>query len=298
MRTESLVGGLALAIALVTPSSARAQLQAACTGEVSIPELASACAAAVQTLHGVRDGLGVGHSGAAPLPGTSSALGRRFGTTPRFAVAGRIGLVRFDRANPDTWSTSGSSSGWSPVFGLSAGVGVFDGFSPAPTVGGLLAVDVLGDVSTVRLPSDDGFEDASVAWGYGVRIGILRESFTLPGAAISLMRRSGASFSTSGDQGSLDADVTTTSVRATVGKELLGLGFHGGAGWDRVSADGTLVAAPGGGGGTPVAFDDESDTRFVVFGGVARTFLVTSLGIDAGWTDGVVFGSLAIRVTL
>jgi hypothetical protein len=207
-------------------------------------------------------------------------------------------MVRFDRADPDAWSTSGVSSGWSPVFGLSAGLGIFDGFSPAPTIGGVLAVDVIGDVSSLRLPSGDGFEEASLAWGYGVRIGLLRESFTLPGASLSVMRRSGVSFTTTGDEGSIDADVTTTSVRATVGKELLGLGVHGGAGWDRVSADGRLIAAPGGVPASSVDFDDESDTRFVVFGGVARTFLVTSIGFDVGWTDGVAFGSLSLRLTI
>ncbi|HKK93900.1 MAG TPA: hypothetical protein VJ925_10725, partial [Longimicrobiales bacterium] len=163
---------------------------------------------------------------------------------------------------------------------------------------GVLGLDVLADVSTVRLPSDDGFTGASVAWGYGVRLGILRESFTLPGAYVSVMRRSGASVSLVGDEGSLDADISTTSVRGVVGKELLGFGLHGGAGWDRTSADGVFGAAPGGAPAAVTEFDDESATRFVVFGGLTRTFLVTSLGLDVGRADGVTFGSLSIRLTI
>lgn len=289
--------GLVVAFALGSASPATAQAWAGCDSPFVIGDAFAVCDGA-RAVESIRDGLGVGHSGAAPIPGTASALGRRFGATPRFAVTGRVGLVRFDRHDPDAWGSGRPSSGWSPVFGLGAGVGLFDGFSPAPTVGGLLALDLLADVSTVRLPSDDGFDDASVAWGYGVRVGLLRESFTLPGASLSLMRRSGASFSVSGDRGSIDADVTTTSVRATVGKELLGFGVHGGAGWDRVSAEGDLRGTPAAGPATLLEFDDVTDTRFVVFGGVARTFLVTSLGVDAGWTDGVAFGSLSIRLTL
>ncbi len=292
--------GTAVAVGLAAltgaPGTAAAQAWADCETFV-IGDDFIRCDGA-RAVESIRDGLGVGHSGAAPLPGTASALGRRFGATPRFSIGARVGLVRFDRNDPDQWGPGDPSSGWSPVFAAAAGLGVFDGFSPAPTVGGLLAVDVLGDVSTVRLPSDDGFDGASLAWGYGVRIGLLRESFTLPGASISLMRRSGASFSVSGDAGSIDADVTTTSIRATVGKELLGLGLHGGAGWDRVSADGDLRTTPGVGPATLLEFDDVADTRFVVFGGIARTFVVTSLGADFGWTDGVVFGAISVRLTI
>lgn len=301
-RTRGWRGHVAIAIAMgalhAAASPAQAQLVQACGGEVSTPELISTCATAVATLEGLRDGLGVGHAGAAPLPGTSSALGRRFRATPRVSLAARAGLVRFNRANPDSWSTRAASAEWATVLGLSAGVGLFDGFSPAPTVSGLLGLDLLADLSTVRLPSDGGFTGASVAWGYGLRLGILRESFTLPGAYLSVMRRSGASATLAGDEGSLDADFVTTSLRGVVGKEILGFGLHGGAGWDRTSAEGVFGAAPGGGPAVVTEFDGESATRFVVFGGLTRTFLVTSFGLDVGRTDGVTFGSLSIRLTI
>jgi len=291
------IGALALAAFLVA-TPVEAQLRAGCAGEVATPELIAACAGAVDALQGIRDGLGVGHAGAAALPGTATALGRRFGSTPRIALAARMGVVRFDRIDPDRWSSAGRTAGWTPVFGASAGVGVFDGFSVAPTVGGVLGIDLLGDVSTVRLPSGDGFEEASLAWGYGIRVGLLRESFTLPGASLSLMRRSGSAFRLEGAEGVLDADVTTTSVRAAIGKELLGFGLSGGVGWDRASAEGTLQANPSGAPGPTVAFDGEDDTRFVIFGGVTRTFLVTSVGADFGWSDRVAFGSITLRLTI
>jgi hypothetical protein len=291
----ALAVGLALAAA---PERAQAQLAAECSGSIATPEVVSGCANAVEGLLGTRDGLGVGHSLAAAIPGSASALGRRFGATPRVAVSGRMGIVRFDRAVPDSWSTREPASGWTPVFGAQVGVGVFDGFSIAPTIGGVFALDLIGDVSTIRLPSDDGFEGASLAWGYGVRIGLIRESFTLPGVSLSILRRSGASFAQEGTEGSLNADVATTSIRAAVGKELLGLGFHGGAGWDRVSAEGALQVTPAGGPGPAITFSDVASTRFVVFGGVTRTFLITSLGADFGWSDGVAFGSVSLRLTL
>lgn len=290
--------GAALALLALGPGRVEGQLLTACAGEVSTPELLSGCANAIRGLEGVRDGIGVGHAGASALPGSASALGRRFGSTPRFAVAGRIGMVRFDRADPDSWTTRAPRSGWAPVFAAQAGIGVFDGFSLAPTVGGVLAVDLLTDISTLRLPSDDGFDGASLAWGYGVRIGLLRESFTLPGASVSILRRGGVSFRQEGTEGFLDADVTTTSIRATLGKEVLGFGVHGGAGWDHVSAEGTLQVTPSGAPGPAVDFSGEDDTRFVLFGGVARTFLVTTLGADFGWTDRAAFGSVFIRLTI
>lgn len=304
MRTERrlwwIASCLALAGLLAAPSTATAQSPFACFA-FQLGNETAACNAS-GAAEDVRDGLGIGHSGGAPIPGTASALGRRFGATPRIAFAARVSYVRFDRTGADGWGAGPDSgdptSGWSPVYAASVGVGAFDGFSVAPTVSGVLGVDVLGDVSTVRLPSDDSFQDASVAWGYGVRVGLLRESFTLPGASVSVMRRSGASYAMEGEDGSLDADVTTTSVRATVGKELLGFGVHGGVGWDRVSTAGRIATDGNGGAAVQIDFDDETDTHTVIFGGVSRTFVVTSLGADIGWSGDVVFGSVSFRLTL
>jgi len=294
------VAGVALAMLLAAPSAAIAQAPFACFA-FQLGNESAGCAAS-GAAEDIRGGLGIGHSGGASLPGTASALGRRFGATPRIAFAGRASLVRFDRTSADSWGagpgSGNAASGWSPVFGATIGVGAFDGFSAAPTVSGVLGVDVLADVSTVRLPSDDSFEGASTAWGYGVRVGLIRESFTLPGASVSVMRRSGASYVMEGEDGSLDADVTTTSIRATLGKELLGFGVHGGVGWDRVSTAGRIQADGSGGPAVEIDFDDERETHTVVFGGVTRTFLVTSIGADIGWSGDVAFGSISLRLTL
>jgi len=284
-------------LALFLPAAAQAQQPFGCRA-FQLGNETTGCIASEVAEDG-RDGLGIGHGGGAAIPGTSSALGRRFGATPRVAVAGRVGFVRFDRQSAGAWDGRGrSDSGLSPVFGASVGVGLFDGFSPAPTASGLLGVDLIGDVSTVRLPSGDGFESSSLAWGYGVRIGLLRESFTLPGASVSIMRRSGASYVMEGERGSLDADVTTTSVRATVGKDLLGFGVHAGVGWDRTSTEGLIRVDGAGGPPVELPFEDEQRDNTVFFGGIARTFLVTTLGADVGWSGDVVFGSLSVRLTI
>lgn len=275
-----------------------AQLVSGCSGEVATPPLLGACEAGVASLEGIAEGVALGHAGTVALPGAASTLGRRFGATPRFAITGRVSFVDVASVDPDAWSAGSEQSSWVPVFGVALGVGAFDGFQLATTVGGFLALDAVADISTARLPSGDGFDGASTAWGYGLRVGILRESFTLPGVTLSVMRRQGGSANISGTEGSLDTDVTTTSVRAVVGKELLGLNVHAGAGWDRWSADGRLAVTPLGDAGTTTGFDAERGTGSVVFAGVSRTFLVTQVGADLAFSGGIAMASVHVRLTL
>lgn len=125
--------------------------------------------------------------------------------------------------------------------------------------------------------------------GLGLRLGLLRESFTLPGVSVSVNRRWLGSVTLGDlDQGSpaeasFDADVT--SYRALVGKDILGVGLLAGGGWDETNGKGAirarLISTD------PVAAASASRLearRAVYFIGASRTFLILQLSAEAGWS--------------
>jgi len=228
----------------------------------------------------------------------------------------RGGLVSFD--HPDLAAggeASGSEGSWVRTLQGEIALGVFDGFSLAPTMGGFLSLDLFGTVGLAAPPGDD-FDGSLTAWGYGVRVGILRESFTLPAITLSAARRHGSevSYGAPLSGGVSVEDLTVTSLRGTVGKEFLALGLFGGVGWDRTQADGALWTGAGDPpGGT--ALDGLRAERVLLFGGLTRTWLVVQMTAEGGFatgfderpegstgaydpTGGTIFGSLSFRLIL
>jgi hypothetical protein len=115
---------------------------------------------------------------------------------------------------------------------------------------------------------------------------VLRESFSLPAVTLSAGRRHVSDFRY-GEEDAPGAEVerlTVTSYRATVGKEFIALGVLAGLGLDRVAGDGT-ARAPGVG-GADLSFDDLSASRFMIFGGLTRTWLVLQASVEAGFASG------------
>jgi hypothetical protein len=260
-------------------------------------------------------------SGLGPeVAGSASTLGRRLGTTPRIAIEARAAFAHVglpDLADP------GSEPSREATFilpSLRGGVtaGVFDGFQLLPTVGGFLSLDLLLHGSVVFLPTGEGFDGKETALTLGARFGLLRESFTLPGVSVSLSRRMLGEVSYGSAEGpgggEVTVDPTVTSIRATVGKDLLAVGVLVGMGWDRYSGSADLVAATQ---GAPVTIRDGSfkSSRSLIFAGAAMNFLVLQLSAEAGWaggfdavteyrgapfdpTGGNFYGSVAFRLTI
>jgi len=254
------------------------------------------------------------------VPGSASTLGRRIGSQPRFAFSFRAAGLSLGQ--PDLLDSGGGLTGERSSFasalhvGLAAGI--LDGFSPLPTVGGLFSLDLLLSGSMVFLPSSDGFRDDARALSVGGRLGILRESFTLPGVSVSVSRRFveevGLGDLEAGASARLALDPSMTSVRATVGKDLFGLGVLGGIGWERGSAD---VSADLGASGDGILLSVEREVdldRTLYFGGLSWNFLLLQLSVEGGWIDGFdrpqglrvsefdagdgsFFGSVAVRFT-
>jgi hypothetical protein len=239
--------------------------------------------------------LGLLMSGGNPVPGTASTLGMRLGSMPRMSLTGRITGLRVDA--PDTDFTA-------LALHLDASVGVFQGLSVLPTVGGLASLDLLASVGVMPVPRGSEYGAAPGSWAIGARAGILRESFTAPGISVSAMYRSVGSFRT-GAAGTTDSepavvggrdvqhvrlsDQRVVSYRAVVGKRFAGIGLLAGAGHDRFRADATVrVLHPTSLSPVQVTVSETGmrNTRNSLFMNASLTMLILNLSAEAGWQQG------------
>jgi hypothetical protein len=101
-----------------------------------------------------------------------------------------------------------------------------------------------------------------------------------------------------------------------VGKDIWGIGFLGGAGWDRYAGDATLVVTdPEEGDNDSTGSGELLSERYLFFFGGSMTFLTLQISAEIGWaggfdstlplsveggfdpSSGSEFGSLAFRLT-
>lgn len=277
------------------------------------------CAAGAAAYGAVSAGMGLAAGAGSEIPGTSSTLGWRRGLGPRLALSARLTGARIPLPAVDQALSSRLPGLRSLVSGasLEAAVGLFDGFRTAPLYGGILALDAIASVGMLRLPREDGFQDDAFSAGIGARVGLLRESFDVPGISISAVRRffGEARLGAEGAPASLRMKSSVTSVRALVGKDLSAAGVLVGAGWDRSSGEATLegAASPEGRRGS-VQLDGPPVDRLLFFGAVSRTWQVIHVTAEFGWAAGFdqaadpatmpfdpgagsIFGSLSLRIT-
>lgn len=318
--------GLALALSVGFGHSAAAQdgvsIAGTCGG--TSVELTRWCQELVLIASAVQRGVGLGAAGGSDIPGTPSTLGRRLGSVPRIGLSLSGGAMRV--ALPEVSTASGASVGQETFTQLSARAGVafglVDGFQLAPTIGGVLSLDVLASYSAVRLPPGAGFHGSANGFGIGGRLGLLRESFTLPGVSVSATRRWMGTVNVGdlagGDMGTVRTDVRVTSYRATVGKNLFAVGLLGGFGWDRVSGDVQIDGRFQGGNGPVLSgtgSGEMSADRRLYFVSGWFGFLVYQVSGELGYVEGSkdpfvqrlgsydpsersFFASLAFRITL
>lgn len=323
-RALPLAGTLAAAAWLVLPRAGLAQdVEALASGCMDAGGPVAQCTELAVTARSLQGHVGLLAGLGSEVAGSAGTLGRRLGATPRIAIDARAGFGHV--ALPDL-ADPGSEPSREATFvvpSVRGGVtaGLFDGFSLLPTVGGFLGVDVLAHGSVVFLPTAEGFSSSAKALTLGARVGILRESFTLPGVSVSVSRRwSGevayGSLGATGER-SVSVDPDVTSIRATVGKDLLAVGVLLGVGWDRYSGRAVVEATDSGTSSFLVMHEMDSfdDARTLFFGGAAMNFLVLQLSAEAGWaqgfdpvsgyrgapfdpTAGNFYGSLAFRLTI
>jgi hypothetical protein len=317
MRPMRVLRPLAVAVAFMAAHAV------AVSGQSLRDQCSTAAASGIERCRAVADAalitqarVGVSLAGGNPTAGTASTLGMRLGSMPRLSLGARVTAARAD--TPDFDFTAASLS-------LDAAVGVYQGMSLLPTVGGFGSIDVLGSVGVMPLPSGSAYDGAPASWALGARVGILRESFTAPGVSVSAMYRSIGGFSRGNPDvpGMSDSylrlsDQRVTSLRIVAGKRLFGVGLAGGAGHDRFRAD-ALARGNVPVGGLPDArqrFDIEQSglrqNRNSLFLNASLTMLILNVSAEAGWQQGGergttggpelgrggLFGGVAARVTL
>jgi hypothetical protein len=201
-------------------------------------------------------------------------------------------------------------------------VSLSPGMNVAPGIGGIGALSLLGSATFIpfQLLGAGGFERSDLAFGLGARVHLLRESFVAPGVSASLMRKQmnqvafgnvcphphasvqvpGTSppqqvsaCPAPGDAGEFAVDLVDWSTRLVASKSLFGFGAAVGLGHDRYRSDldfGFRAREPIPGTQTTPIFrvaDERLNTsRWTVFGNLAFSLLVASIGVEAGWQQG------------
>jgi hypothetical protein len=316
-----------LVCVLSMPVGAVAQsLRQQCIDMVESSSYEALCVNVADAMEIVQPRLGIALSGGNPVPGTASTLGMRLGSLPRTSLAARVTAAPVDLPPIERVASTSDVDFAVASVAVDASIGVFQGFALAPTVGGFGSLDVLGSIGIVPLPGDEGFRDRSpFTWAAGARLGLMRESFSAPGVSLSAMYRSlgkieyggVASGLVSGEREAFfrTRDYRVVSLRAVVGKRLVGFGLAGGAGYDRYRADVLIrvcdpTVPPLCDSVKVIQQDGFSTSRISLFANASYTLLLVSFVAEAGWqqggddvtggTDkiekGALFGGLAIRV--
>ena len=290
---RALAWGAAFALAAVAglPAAAVAQtaddLSARCSVAGGDPGTCAAAAVAARTVVaqvGLMAGMG------SEIPGEGSTLGRRLGGSPRVAVWMRGGVQPVGVPDPTRPNGADEASSWTPLIQAGLGLGIFDGFQLLPTVGGFLSLDVVGHGSSLLLSEGSGFDGRVDVLSAGARVGLLRESFTLPGVSVSVVRRFSGSVrlgdSAAGDPSQITVDPSVTSLRVSVSKDLFAFGVLAGVGWDDFSSGTEMLVTDGVGGAVPVtaALDDR---RRLYFASVSRQLgILAWITFEGGWAEG------------
>jgi len=279
-----------------------------------IGHTADACQQAVDFFKYMSPQLGTAMTGGNTTLGQGGNLGGfRFGLMPRFAVGVRANLVMGDVPNYDPTPGSpltdpGNDDPPPPAQNLTTSkqfvalpavdlaVGVFGGIPLAlSNVGG---VDVLLSASYVPKIEGEDFSilpDKSLAFGYGLRVGILQESLVVPGVGISFLQRKFPVTTLRAVEGSSslevqDLDLKSTAWRLTVSKSLLLFGLAAGVGQDRYKASTSVAATvdvPTIGSQTATVPNLSSNvTRTNYFADVSMNLFVLKLVGSAGMVSG------------
>ncbi|HEX6911688.1 MAG TPA: hypothetical protein VF142_14900 [Longimicrobium sp.] len=302
----------AAALLCAAPLAAQNDIGTVCTA-VPVPA-AEECAIVAQAVDAAQPQLGILLAGGNPILGTASTGGVRLGLIPRVSLTGRVNVVaaRLPDIRAEAEGETEQFAVPAPAVGANLSIGLTQGFSVAPMIGGFGAVDLLGSVSVLPLSLLDDFGDNAFSWGAGARVGLVRESFVTPGVSVSLMYRDLGDVSfgevcsgtevpvgdnrstcttTDDDFGEVEFGLSNWSARAAVSKRLLGLGLTAGVGYDKFDTDANFgFRAPG----PPVGaeqvyrFEDIAvdNDRWSAFLDASFTILVASLVGEVGWMQG------------
>ena len=311
------VGVFATMTISVSPGYAQTpvQLETACERAGGATRVCVAAAIGAEALHsqvGLLAGIG------AEVPGTATTLGTRVGGGPRIGFSVGLGFVKMsfpDLTDPLVTREAGAMA--SSVQGRVV-AGIFEGFRLMPTVGGFLSLDVIGQGSLFFLPENEGISQALHSYSAALRLGILREGFTVPGISVSVAKRfpDDLEYLGTGSPGVISLAPKVTAYRATVGKDIYALEWSAGIGFEEYVSDVTLdVLKSRGVDGYARATGPIRSDRFIYFGSASTTIgILLNLALEVGWAEGfdspmswggphdpssgTLFGGLSVRVTM
>ena len=288
MSTRAL--GLLILLVLLSPSAGSSQQgQALVAGCVTgTPQLPHACVDATLAARSLITDTGFLLSLGSAAPGSWGPLRRN---TPRFDVSFRIAGLRAHIPVITHERVAGLAK-TEFVLGTIQGnliVGLFEGFQVKPTVGGLFSLDLMAQGHLLFFPKEMGLDSRMGAFSLGMRLGLVRETFTLPGIALSISRRFMGPLTLDWESGhystGLVIEPSISSVRLTIGKSMSSLGLMAGAGLDSHHSEVKLTVLPKGSG--PAEFDAPLVfLRPVLFSGVSLSLLILQLSTELGWAFG------------
>lgn len=296
--TRALSGLLLVLMPAILPTSVGAQdddLAGACAA-VSNPECQVA-AAAVRTIH---PRVGLALWGGNPVPGTASTLGMRLGSVPRFSGSSRVVVLPVEL--PPLPDRSADEASRATAVGLSTqlSVGILQGISPLPTVGGFLALDAVGRASWFLLPDGQGFADDNVLGAsLGLRLGLLRESFTMPGLSLTGSYGQSTRFAfgdpAGGGDGFIEGGIGNLNLTAATTKRVGLVSLTAAGSLDRYM---TAVDFRYPGGPSAAQTATGITDRWSVLGNVSWTFMILHASLEAGWQQAPVPDGLPAAVVV
>ena len=313
MRTRSSLLGLLVVTALfAAPPSVQAQagspFAAACVAEGGTSAVCGRAAVAAEWL---TSSAGLLAGAVSMTPDLYRTLGfRTDGGTPRSAIDFRIGFASTRHPSLASPTTTDAIERTQLALGLGGELAVFDGFQPYPTLGGVLSADLLAGYTWIPWSESVGYDRASNYRTVGVRMGLMRESFSVPGIALTVSRSWGSTLIYEGDPGIASVNPGLTALRLAVGKDVFGVGVHAALGRNWADSDARIGGDFGAGQIFAEAELDHSRTTAQV--GASLNFLVVRVEADLGWglgsggpaidgfaaEGGALFGALAVRLIL
>lgn len=312
-------------IFVAAPRRVRAQnaLEQKCATSSSFSNVQQYCNLVAQAVEIAQPLFGIAFAGGNPVAGTASTMGKSIVALPAFSVVLRATApyVRLPAIG-----NSDSEIRFAPTTtNIDATIGVFNGFTLGPVVGGgLLAVDLLASAGIITASSGKGFTSGkATSYAAGIRVGILRESFVAPGISGSVMyRRMGRITFGDPQLATHDAYFTTDgfssiNTRVAISKRVLFVGATVGGGYDRFNSDASINARRGLLSTGLLTAPGFSSARAVTFANVSWTMLIVSAVVEVGWQSAgevstaaipagtmnrtgksPLFGSVSFRVTL
>jgi hypothetical protein len=320
--------GLFAPTAVAAQSGGDAGVGAACT---NIPVTFAAdtrdfCFTVAQAVESLQPQVGIVIAGGNVTPGSATHGGLHLTSLPGLTITGKVNIVSahfpdVSDANSGVGRVTGEKSLPAPVVQGTAALGIFRGLNPSPGASGLGSIDLLGSVSWLPIKASQlhgfGENTATTAFGFGGRLGLIKESFVTPGVSVTVMYHSlgqvsygsvcaqdaptaglagdeyeleSGSCPTTGDPGELAFDLKDVSTRAQIAKHVGLFGFAAGVGYDSWKSE-IDYGFRGNCTGVPNCFvrvtnaDLDSD-RFSAFGNASVGGILGSLVGEVGWLQG------------